>query len=261
MSQHGHLAVSNTTISEDRPIRCNSLKELYRAKQTYVQVMIPVPMVLVFFLHAVTNLLLNSYVIACRCVMMEQRRDAHRGSEGLSQTWLGVIARARLRARYMNLYRRLLTVGMRPLASSAEAAAAVTTTEERPAISRRRTAPAFPSVATIPGPIPASPALRKSSSARETEQLEMPSQGSMSVAAGENRTGDGQADGPGGSSAEIRRLGDQIRNRAGKVASVARHISMEVQRELQVRVHRKHNAALSSSDVDSCFPRTFLEYM
>lgn len=50
--------------------------------------------------------------------MREQRRAAHRGSAGLRQTWEGVFARALVRSRYMSLFHRLLTMGMRPAGST-----------------------------------------------------------------------------------------------------------------------------------------------
>lgn len=178
--------------------------------------------------------------------MTEQRRDAQRGSVGLGQSWQGVIARARLRGRYMSLYCRLLTAGMRPPAPSTPAAAAAPTStptlprhssdEGAQGMSRRRTAPTFvpPSSGTT-GPPPASPALRRSLSAKEMEQLETPSQRPRLSGSSDARVQHGSRGGPGGSPAELHRLAGQIRNPGGKAAVVPRKYSSEVQRELQVR--------------------------
>lgn len=65
---------------------------------------------------------------------MEQQRDSHKGFAGLRQTWQGIIARTRMRARYMSLFRRLLTVGMRSVQTeeaAAVAAAAATAAAEK----------------------------------------------------------------------------------------------------------------------------------
>lgn len=59
--------------------------------------------------------------------MREQRRAAHRGSAGLRQTWEGIFARARVRSRYMSLFRRLLTMGMRPAGSTSPSANSIPT--------------------------------------------------------------------------------------------------------------------------------------
>lgn len=178
--------------------------------------------------------------------MTEQRRDAHRGSAGLSQTWLGVIARARLRARYMALCRRLLTVGMRPpvlteaAAKAAPSAAGVPSYRTRtdgmpPSMVRRRTAPApAPRTHLRTGPPPTSPFTRRSVSVRESTD-ETQSQFYTKTAAGADGRVVSESDGgPGGNSKELRRLAEQIRTRGGRRASVTRRYSMDIARELQV---------------------------
>lgn len=178
--------------------------------------------------------------------MTEQRRAAQGGSEGLSQSWKGVLARAKLRARYMSIYRRLLTVGMRPLAyisSLAPGAAGnvhpsrSSSDEDAPGMSRRRTVlNVIPSAPSIAGPPAASPTLRRSISAKETAQLmENPSQRSVSNPLVDDDLGHGLGTGPGGSPAELRRLAEQIRSRASKGISVARRYGLGSQRELQVQ--------------------------
>lgn len=201
-------------------------------------------------------LLLAVNAFAHRCVMIEHRRDAHRGSAGLSLTWQGLISRVRLLSRYMSVYRRLLTEGMRPLDAAADAAAAAATS-----------APATTTVADKPPP----PSARRASSAdggmmmpaagasgllrRSLEGgVSLPEVSLLLATAGAGGAGGGEgisneADGDssrsrgegeqwganwvGGSSADIRKLAEQIRTRFGRGALVRNRYGTEPRRELQ----------------------------
>lgn len=166
--------------------------------------------------------------------MIEQRRDAHRGSAGLSLTWQGLISRVRLLSRYMSVYRRLLTAGMRPLEATAAAV------EPKPPPPARRTSAeegVMPAVGASGG---LRGSLEDRMSVREDSLL------ATGAASGEStsddgggssgrRNGDEQwgANCVGGSSAEIRKLAEQIRTRFGRGALVRKRYSTGARRELQ----------------------------
>ena len=163
--------------------------------------------------------------------MIEQRRDAHRGSAGLSLTWQGLISRVRLLSRYMSVYRRLLTVGMRPLQAA--------TAAERPPPpppTRRKSAEEARASGALRG------SLESTMSLREDSLLLAAGVAGGDGTAGEGggggggrRNGDEQwaANWVGGSSAEIRKLAEQIRTRFGRGALVRKRYSSGARRELQ----------------------------
>lgn len=186
--------------------------------------------------------------------MIEQRRDAHRGSAGLSLSWQGLISRVRLLSRYMSVYRRLLTVGMRPLhatmAPATAAPAPVTTARNPPPLSARRESSDEGMVMPQGGkkiPATGGSGLRGS---LDGGGVGLPEE-SLLLASGPSADGEGASvkaggDGRGGgeehwdtnwvggSSAEIRKLAEQIRTRFGRGALVRKHYSTAAQRELQV---------------------------
>lgn len=187
--------------------------------------------------------------------MIEQRRDAHRGSAGLSLTWQGLISRVRLLSRYMSVYRRLLTVGMRPLhattAPATPSPAPATTTRNTPPLSARRESSSDEGMVMGRGgkKIPATGAsgLRSSLDGGgmglpEESLLLTTGPSADGEGASVNAGGDGRGGGEehwdtnwfGGSSAEIRKLAEQIRTRFGRGALVRKHYSTAAQRELQV---------------------------
>lgn len=170
--------------------------------------------------------------------MIEQRRDAHRGSAGLSLTWQGLISRVRLLSRYMSVYRRLLTVGMRPLQ-----AAAAAEQPPPPPPARRRSAEegVMPAAGAHHGGVRRS--LEGGIGLREDSLLlaagvvggEGASDDGGSTSTSGRRGGDEQwgASWVGGSSAEIRKLAEQIRTRFGRGALVRKRFSTGARRELQ----------------------------
>lgn len=158
--------------------------------------------------------------------MMEQRRDSHGGCTGLRQTWQGLIARARARSRYMSIYSRLLTVGMSPPPCAAAATATPPAVGESPPVNfpprsrmqpRGRTMPSVSRPSTSPPP-------------RLTR-------GSVSFGPGRSanvplNVGGGRGGEPGenwertwvgGSSADIQKLGKQIRNNFKRSGSEGRN--------------------------------------
>lgn len=218
------------------------------------------------------------FIHISRCVMKEQRQDAHRGSAGLHHTWQGIIARARLRSRYMSLFRRLLTVGMRPLDAAAPAlASAPTIPLVLPLPSTKESLPSQPSRWSIPArgvlfrktPMPQgvidSPILLSSSASAPTtatlHNRSLPaeeggssagsSSSSIPIPRGsgvtdiEGRLGGSGVGGRGidgrwentwarGSSAEVRKLAEQISTRSGR----RKRYNPEILRNLQVREAR-----------------------
>lgn len=190
--------------------------------------------------------------------MTEQRRDAHRGSAGLRQTWQGVIACARLRARYMSLYSRVLTVGMRPLVSETTPKVAVPVPTDASLPSFRREPPTMEAVSrggaalgslSRPSPTASTPpsmgrGLSASAPVPETVPLPAAGGGSAAVGARDGRVGGGGSIGDehgedfrwmGGSSTELRKLATQILTSNGRGAVVSRRYSVELTKELQVR--------------------------
>lgn len=169
--------------------------------------------------------------------MIEQRRDAHKGSAGLSLTWQGLISRVRLLSRYMSVYRRLLTVGMRPL----QATAAVEQPPPPPPARRKSAEEVVMPAAGASGGVRGSLEGFHGVSLREDSLLL-----AAGVAGGEGtsdegggasgrRNGDEQwgANWVGGSSAEICKLAEQIRTRFGRGALVRKRYSTGARRELQ----------------------------
>lgn len=171
--------------------------------------------------------------------MIEQRRDAHRGSAGLSLTWQGLMSRVRLLSRYMSVYRRLLTAGMRPLdpAAAAAASAPATTVTDKPPLP-----PAVRRASTEEGMTPAAGASGVGRSlgggvSSPEESLELASAvgaGGEYVSKICNGDSPNRSDGEqwgtnwvGGSSAEIRKLAEQIRTRFGRGALVRNRYSTE----------------------------------
>lgn len=162
--------------------------------------------------------------------MIEQRRDAHRGSAGLSLTWQGLISRVRLLSRYMSVYRRLLTAGMRPLHPTASATVA---------------GPSATATTVADKPTPP-PSIRRASTGEETMTMPVTGtsglrrslEGGVSLPESVSQEGNGDSrdrrDGEqwgtnwvGGSSAEIRKLAEQIRTRFGREALVRNRNSTE----------------------------------
>lgn len=181
--------------------------------------------------------------------MIEQRRDAHRGSAGLSLTWQGLISRVRLLSRYMSIYRRLLTAGMCPMHPAAAAAAAAPSAPSAPAKTVADKPPPPPSLrraSTEDGMVLAAGA--SGSRGRFDRGVSLPegplvlaatsgaraggegvSKGSNGDSRSRNRS-DGEQWGTnwvGGSSAEIRKLAEQIRTRFGRGALVGNRYSTE----------------------------------
>lgn len=167
--------------------------------------------------------------------MIEQRRDAHKGSAGLSLTWQGLISRVRLLSRYMSVYRRLLTVGMRPLQGATAAEQ-----PPPPPPSRRKSAeegvmpPAKPSDA-LRGSLESAMSLRDDSMLLSAGVAGGDGTSDDGVGASGRRNGDEHwgANWVGGSSAEIRKLAEQIRTRFGRGALVRKRYGMGARRELQ----------------------------
>lgn len=166
--------------------------------------------------------------------MMEQRRDAHRGSAGLSLTWQGLISRVRLLSRYMSVYRRLLTLGMRPLQ------AATAAKQPPPPPPRRKSAeeavlPAATASGVLRGSLESTMSLREDSLLLAAGVTGGESTSDDGVGANGRRNGDEQwtANWVGGSSAEIRKLAEQIRTRFGRGALVRKRYSTGTRRELE----------------------------
>ncbi|CAM9815336.1 unnamed protein product [Hapterophycus canaliculatus] len=179
--------------------------------------------------------------------MIEQRRDAHRGSAGLSLTWQGLISRVRLLSRYMSVYRRLLTVGMRPLNAAPGTPSASSTTDRKPPYpSTRRESSGEGGVPRGKrGVMQAAGASGLRGSLEGGMSLSEKSMFDARAAGGEGVTDEGDDDGRGsderwtinwvgGSSAEIRKLAEQIRTRFGRGQLVRKFYSAEARRELQV---------------------------
>lgn len=183
-----------------------------------------------------------------RCVMIEQRRDAHRGSAGLSLTWQGLLSRVRLLSRYMSVYRRLLTVGMRPLNAAADApSASATIARKPPHLSARRESAgegARPRGNTATKQAAGASVLRGSLeggvSLSEMSMFDAGAAGREEISEDGDEHGRGSGEERwtmnwvGGSSAEIRKLAEQIRTRFGRGALVRKYYSTEARRELQV---------------------------
>lgn len=162
--------------------------------------------------------------------MIEQRRDAHRGSAGLSLTWQGLISRVRLLSRYMPVYRRLLTVGMHPLQ-----AATAAEQPPPPAPTRRKSAEEARASGALRGSLESTMSLREDSLMLAAGVAGGDSTADEGGGAGGRRNGDEQwaANWVGGSSAEIRKLAEQIRTRFGRGALVRKRYSSGARRELQ----------------------------
>lgn len=175
--------------------------------------------------------------------MIEQRRDAHRGSAGLSLTWQGLISRVRLLSRYMSVYRRLLTVGMRPLNAASPAPATTAHKPPHPSARRESTGEGARGKTGVMQASGASGLRGKLEGGVSMSEKAMFDAG---AAGGEGVLVDGDGDGRGsgeerwtmnwvgGSSAEIRKLAEQIRTRFGRGALVRKYYSTEARRELQV---------------------------
>ncbi|CAM9113551.1 unnamed protein product, partial [Scytosiphon promiscuus] len=185
---------------------------------------------------------------AIRCVMIEQRRDAHRGSAGLSLTWQGLLSRVRLLSRYMSVYRRLLTVGMRPLDAAAGTPSASATTARKPPhpAARRESTEEGARPRGKTGAMQTAGASGLRGSLEGGVSLSEMSMFDVGAAGGDGVSDDGENDGRGsgeerwtmnwvgGSSAEIRKLAERIRTRFGRGAVVRKNYSTEARKEFQV---------------------------
>lgn len=186
--------------------------------------------------------------------MIEQRRDAHRGSAGLSLTWSGLISRVRLLSRYMSVYRRLLTAGMRPLQDDADKPPPAPPPQARHKSGEEGRAGMVTAATAAPG---APGGLRgileahRGSSLPEGSSLLRRADGTIGGdgSSGEGSGGGGRGGGGGGeeqwgphwvggSSAEIRKLAEQIRTRFGRGAMVRKRYGTGARRELQARKNR-----------------------
>lgn len=167
--------------------------------------------------------------------MIEQRRDAHRGSAGLSLTWQGLISRVRLLSRYMSVYRRLLTVGMRPLQAATAAQQPPPPPPSRRKSAEERAIPAARSSGALRGSLESSMSLREDSLMLAAGVASSDETSDEGGGASGHRNGDEQwgANWVGGSSAEIRKLAEQIRTRFGRGALVRKRYSTGARRELQ----------------------------
>lgn len=167
--------------------------------------------------------------------MIEQRRDAHRGSAGLSLTWQGLISRVRLLSRYMSVYRRLLTVGMRPLQPATAAEQPPPPPPTRRKSAEEGVTPATGGSGALRGSLESAMSLREDSLLLAAGVAGGDGTSDDGGGASGRRNGEEQwaANWVGGSSAEIRKLAEQIRTRFGRGALVRKRFSTGTRRELQ----------------------------